>query len=141
MSGASGATQLCDKANFDRDAANVWDSEAVLLIGIKDAKASGLNCGACGKRECIAPNTYEGEFSGPQCAFRILDIGIALGSAVKTASMLNVDNRIIYSVGVVSRDIGLIDADFVMGYLCRSRARTSILVVGISFMRPQWATR
>jgi uncharacterized ferredoxin-like protein len=42
-------------------------------------------------------------------------MGIALGSAVKTASLLNVDNRIMYRAGAVAREMGLIDADVVMG--------------------------
>jgi uncharacterized ferredoxin-like protein len=42
-------------------------------------------------------------------------MGIALGSAVKTASLMNVDNRIMYRAGVAARGAGLIDADFVMG--------------------------
>jgi uncharacterized ferredoxin-like protein len=103
------------KGNFDRDGANVRDSGAVLLIGLKDAKAAGLNCGACGFDKCLKPNTHEGEFKGPQCAYRLLDMGIALGSAVKTAGLLNVDNRIMYRVGAVAREMGHIDADFVMG--------------------------
>ncbi len=103
------------KKDFDRDGANVRDSDAVLLIGIKDAKAVGLNCGACGFDKCLRPNTHESEFKGPQCAYRLLDMGIALGSAVKTAGLLNVDNRIMYRAGVVAREMGLIDADFVMG--------------------------
>jgi uncharacterized ferredoxin-like protein len=103
------------KKDFDRDGANVRDSDALLLIGLKDAKAVGLNCGACGFDKCLKPNTHEGEFKGPQCAYRLLDMGIAIGSAVKTASLLNVDNRIMYRVGVVAREMGLIDADFVMG--------------------------
>ena len=103
------------KGNFDRDGENVKKSSAVLLVGLLDASALGLNCGACGSSKCIAVNTFEGEFQGPQCAFRLLDMGIALGSAVKTASMLNVDNRIMYRAGVVAREMGLIDADFVMG--------------------------
>lgn len=103
------------KANFDRDGKNVLDSEAVILIGLKDAKALGLNCAACGSEKCIKTNTVEGEFKGPNCAFRLLDMGIAIGSAVKTAGMLNVDNRIMYRAGVVARELGLIDADFVMG--------------------------
>jgi uncharacterized ferredoxin-like protein len=55
------------------------------------------------------------EFSGPHCAFRLLDLGIALGSAVKTASILNVDNRIMYRIGTVARDIGIVDWDYIMG--------------------------
>ena len=103
------------KGNFDRDGANVRNSDALLLIGVKDAKPLGVNCGACGFDKCLKPNTHEGEFKGPQCAYRLLDVGIALGSAVKTAGLLNVDNRIMYRAGVVAREMGLIDADVVMG--------------------------
>ncbi len=103
------------KKHFDRDGENVLHSEAVVLIGLKDAETVGLNCAACGDEVCIVPNTTDGEFQGPQCALRILDMGIALGSAVKMASLMNVDNRIMYRAGVVARKIGLIDADFVMG--------------------------
>src|SRR5512136_1108583 len=37
---------------FDRDGGNVAASEAVLLIGIKDAAPAGLDCGACGFADC-----------------------------------------------------------------------------------------
>jgi uncharacterized ferredoxin-like protein len=104
------------KKNFDRDARNVAASAAVVFVGIKDAKPVDLNCGACGFDLCNDRVAVEhSEFQGPQCAFRLLDMGIALGSAVKTASLLNVDNRIMYRAGVVARAMGLIDADFVMG--------------------------
>lgn len=109
--------QRTGKKNFDRDGKNVADSDAVVLIGIKDAKSVNLDCGACGAETCQAllMNSHEGEFRGPQCAFRLLDMGIALGSAVKTASILNVDNRIMYRAGVLAREMGLVEADFVMG--------------------------
>lgn len=103
------------KRNFDRDAANVRNSPVILLISIKDAKTVGLDCSACGAEKCIKPNTYEGDFSGPQYALRLLDMGIAPGSAVRTASLLNVDNRIMYRAGVAARQMGLIEADVVMG--------------------------
>jgi len=44
------------KANFDRDGKNVAHSEAVVLIGIKDAAPVGLNCGACGFAKCLKIN-------------------------------------------------------------------------------------
>jgi uncharacterized ferredoxin-like protein len=103
------------KGNFDRDGQNVLDSEAMVLIGLKDAQVLGLDCAACGSETCIEPNTVDGEYKGPNCAFRLLDMGIAIGSAVKTAGMLNVDNRIMYRAGVVARELDLIDADIVMG--------------------------
>ncbi len=105
------------KRNFDRDGKNVAASQAVLLVGLKDAKTLGVDCGACGAEGCaaLAVNAHESEFRGPQCAFRLLDMGIALGSAAKMAGLLNADNRIMYRAGVVAREMGLIDADFVMG--------------------------
>jgi uncharacterized ferredoxin-like protein len=106
------------KKDFDRDAKNVADSDAVVLIGIKDSKPLGLNCGACGFPDCNTllqyPKTIV-EFTGPACAFRLLDLGIALGSAVKTASMLNVDNRIMYRVGAAAINMKLVDWDYGMG--------------------------
>jgi len=105
------------KRNFDRDGKNVAASDCVVLIGLKNAQPLKLDCTACGAESCasLLVNSTEGEFRGPQCAFRVLDMGIALGSAVKLAAMLNVDNRIMYRAGVVAREMGLIDADYVMG--------------------------
>jgi uncharacterized ferredoxin-like protein len=105
-----------NKKNFDRDGRNIAASEAVVLIGLKDAQSVDLNCGACGVDLCNDRKPADhGEFVGAQCALRVLDMGIALGSAAKMASMLNVDNRIMYRVGVLARKLGYIDADFVMG--------------------------
>jgi uncharacterized ferredoxin-like protein len=110
--------QRTKKKDFDRDSKNVAQSEAVLLIGLKNADVLGLDCGACGFPDCKTfqkQKKESGEFVGPTCAFRLLDMGIALGSAVKTASMLNVDNRIMYRAGVVAREMNIVDWEFVMG--------------------------
>lgn len=110
--------QRTGKKDFDRDAKNVAESVAVVLIGLKKATVLGLNCGACGFPDCKQlqkAKRSEVEFVGPQCAFRLLDLGIALGSAVKTAGSLNVDNRIMYRAGAVARDMQLVDWDVVMG--------------------------
>jgi uncharacterized ferredoxin-like protein len=110
--------QESGKKDFDRDAKGVARSGAVVLIGIQGARAVGLDCGACGFPDCAALERQpkaEKEFTGPFCAFRLLDMGIALGSAVKTASMLNVDNRIMYRIGTVARLSGIVDWDYVMG--------------------------
>ncbi|RPJ70130.1 MAG: hypothetical protein EHM15_12105 [Desulfobacteraceae bacterium] len=110
--------EVSGKKDFDRDAKGVARSEAVVLVGIKDALPVGIDCGACGFADCKSFQNQakqDGEFRGPACAFRLLDMGIALGSAVKTASLLNVDNRIMYRIGVVARRMGLVDWEFVMG--------------------------
>ena len=107
-----------NKKGFDRDGRNVIKSDAVILIGLKDATICSLDCGACGYDTCadfLNAQRNKGEFSGPFCAHRIIDMGIAIGSAVKTASIFNVDNRVMYRVGTVARDMKLVDWDYVMG--------------------------
>lgn len=106
------------KPNFERDASGVASSTALVLIGLKDASSVGLDCGACGFATCVelqAARRLDSEFMGPICAYRHLDMGIALGSASRTAEQFNVDNRIMYRAGVAARWIGLVDWDFVMG--------------------------
>ena len=63
------------RRNFDRDGDNVRNSGAGLLIGLKDAKPCGLNCGAFGFPTCAenVPRESE-EFRGPQCAWRLQDL-------------------------------------------------------------------
>jgi len=92
-------------AGFERDGQNVLDSDAVVLIGLLPHKGAGLNCGACGHASCEEFNKHalSKDFEGPNCALRLLDLGIALGSAVKVASELNVDNRIMYRIGVSAK--------------------------------------
>lgn len=106
-----------NKPNWDRDGENVRQSDAVLLLSLKDAKTTGLNCGACGFDKCSdLPALRKGvEFDGPLCAWRIMDLGIALGSAAKTASIFNADNRIMYRVGVIAKKLGMIEGELVVG--------------------------
>jgi uncharacterized ferredoxin-like protein len=106
--------------SFRRDAKNVRDSEAVVLIGVRGNKSFGLNCGACGYESCKefdnAQKKFGEDFFGPTCLFKALDLGIALGSAAKTASLLNVDNRIMYRVGTAALKLNLLpEATVVMG--------------------------
>lgn len=93
---------------FQRDGQNVLDSDAVVLIGLLPHLGVGLDCGACGVSGCEEFNTLSAskDFQGPNCALRLLDLGIALGSAAKVASDHNVDNRIMYRVGVSAIRLG-----------------------------------
>ena len=104
-----------------RDAENVRQSAAVVLIGVRGTKtAEGLNCGACGYKTCEemskAPKVKGKDFIGPNCMYKLLDLGIAIGSAVKTASIHNVDNRVMTSVGTAAMRLGLLPgASVIMG--------------------------
>lgn len=106
---------------FKRNAEDVRNSTAVLLIGVTGEPKrieQPLNCGACGHNcQAIlkAKKIDTGDARGPMCLFQGIDLGIALGSAVKAASDFGIDNRIMYSIGATARKLKLIDADFVMG--------------------------
>ena len=107
---------------FKRDAENVRNSAAVLLVGVsRDPKRIELplNCGACGYRDCkalLAAGKRKGEdFTGPVCIFQAVDLGIALGSAAKLAGELNIDNRMMYTVGAAAKKLGLLDSDVIIG--------------------------
>jgi uncharacterized ferredoxin-like protein len=105
---------------FKRDAKNVRDSEAVILIAVRGNKSVGLDCGGCGFENCLEFNKQEKklgkDFIGPQCIYKSLDLGIALGSAAKVASLLNVDNRIMYRIGSAAMKLKLLpEASVIMG--------------------------
>ena len=105
---------------FRRDAANLRNSVAVLLMGVRGYESYQLDCGACGYQTCAEFDKAERregpDFLGPNCAFKILDLGVALGSAAKTAGLLNVDNRIMYRVGTAARRLNLLPgASIIMG--------------------------
>jgi len=105
---------------FRRDADNVRRSEAIVLIGVRGKKSFALDCGACGYNTCkdfnAAGSKMGKDFVGPTCLFKALDLGIALGSAVKTASVLNVDNRIMYRVGTAALRLRMLpEATVIMG--------------------------
>ena len=98
---------------FIRDGKCMAMSDACVLIGVRGAVAAGVNCQGCGFVSCndfqeaFARSKSSGApFTGPNCIIRIADLGIALGSAVKTAQLHNADNRIMYSAGVAARTLG-----------------------------------
>ena len=84
---------------FLRDADNILQAEAIVLIGTKD-QAQGLNCGYCGFETCISRN------EGVPCAINSTDLGIAIGSACATASDLRVDTRVMFSAGLAVKSLG-----------------------------------
>ena len=104
-------------SHHERDGYNVLASDAVVLIGLLPHPGVGLNCGACGLKKCAELNTVSvtQEFKGPSCALRLLDLGIALGSAAKVAMDMNVDNRIMYNAGVSAIKLGYSQANICHG--------------------------
>jgi len=108
---------------FKRNAEDVRRSPVVLLVGVKGTvpkkPEDPLDCGACGYASCAefieAKKKMGEDFTGPICIFEAMDLGIALGSAVKLASELNIDNRMMYTVGAAAKALELLDADVIIG--------------------------
>jgi uncharacterized ferredoxin-like protein len=93
-----------------RDAGNARNSEFVILLGVG----------------------YEEGFPKE---LKLVDLGIALGSAAKVAGDLNVDSRITRSVGETAENLKLMNADYVVGI------PISIQGKNIFFDRPAAATK
>ena len=106
-----------ESEKFVRDGKNVDDSDALLLIGLKEHGSAGINCNACGLscKGFDKQEKTEGIFRGPNCALRLMDLGIALGSAVMMASLLNADNRIMFRAGAMARRLKMMESDVVIG--------------------------
>ncbi|MCK4757486.1 MAG: hypothetical protein KAS67_03450 [Thermoplasmata archaeon] len=103
---------------FDRDGNNLLASGGLVLVGVRDHKGIGLDCGSCGFENCAEFNAGQKTdkvFNGPNCMLRLLDLGIALGSAAKTAQINNVDNRIMYRVGVAAKNANIMESNVIMG--------------------------
>lgn len=83
---------------YARDARNVDNSHAVVLIWAKDEPILLTNCALCGFPDCSANRT-----AGADCAFNVTDLGIAVGSAVSVASDNRIDNRVMFSAGKAAK--------------------------------------
>lgn len=92
---------------FLRDAANLEESDALILIGTRIKPMRLTGCGLCGLGTCENKERYE----HVPCAFNTGDLGIATGSAVSRAADLRVDNRVMFSVAMAVLDLGLMGPD------------------------------
>ncbi len=92
---------------FLRDADNLQRAQALVLIGTKIAPLEITDCGLCGMVDCNGKRKNADQ----PCSFNTGDLGIAIGSAVSVAMDNRVDNRVMFSVGMAVRDLGLLEAD------------------------------
>jgi len=86
---------------YQRDAANIANAEAVIVIGIRQ-QSMGLCCGRCGYPTC-----GDKPDSTP-CALNSTDVGIAIGSAVSRAADLRLDSRVMFSAGMGAERLGIL---------------------------------
>lgn len=119
-----GAMKSFNTDIFLRDAKNVRQAAAVILIGVKGTRVKRpekpFNCGSCGYPTCghfeRARKGKKGEdFIGPICSFQALDLGVAIGVAAKMAGELNLDNRLMYTAGAAAMELKILEADLIVG--------------------------
>jgi uncharacterized ferredoxin-like protein len=91
-----------NRPGLARDAGNIERAPALVVIGV-EASTAGLNCGFCGQPTCAALEAANGI-----CAFNSMDLGIAAASAAGVAGRHHIDNRMMYSIGRASLDLGLL---------------------------------
>src|SRR5438876_1120756 len=103
----------------DADAAEAVD--AILFVGLLPGwYPPNYDCGACGYATCaeflhytntLRSQSAELEFTGPVCNLRDIDLGIAVGSAAKTAALHSIDCSCLTRVATAARKLGYITAE------------------------------
>ena len=96
---------------FDRDAGCLDKASAVILLGQKVTVMGVTPCGYCGWANCA-----ECAKQGGQCAISVGDLGVAIGSAVSTAALHHIDNRVMLSVGKAALNLNLFQEDVKIAY-------------------------
>ena len=96
---------------FTRDAKNIRQAEAVVLLGSASEPLGLQRCGYCGHGSCAGCAA-----AGGVCAFVTGDLGIALGSAVSVAADHRLDNRIMYTAGYAALQLQLLDKSVKIAY-------------------------
>ncbi len=97
--------------NFARDAGNVDNAQAVVVIGCTGTYFGMSNCGICGFENCA-----ECKSAGARCVITVSDLGIAVGSAVSVAADMRIDNRVMYTAGKAALKLGFISDDTAVCY-------------------------
>lgn len=104
--------QRAIELDWHSDADAIDKSDCLILIAVKGRKPLGFNCSGCGFKDCQEflkarpPRTIF--MAGPFCVFQLMNLGIAISSAAKTAAALNIDNRIMYRAGLAGYRAGFL---------------------------------
>lgn len=96
---------------FIRDSRNIQNLEYIVLIGVKDLARGVPQCGFCGYENCGHKLKNIG-----RCAYDLLDMGVAIGSALSLGQQLGIDSRVMYTLGKAAMRLGYLpEAEVAVG--------------------------
>lgn len=98
--------------SFTRDAGNIRNAQAIVLLGTRIRSQGVKLCGRCGFRNCEEKDKHP----GVPCTFNTGDLGIAIGSAVSLAMDHRIDNRVMYTVGQAVLELGILGDEVMIAF-------------------------
>ncbi len=113
--------QLADKLDdesYSEKGELIEKCESLMFIGLNQHETLNLDCKACGFESCKDmedADTTEGLFEGPNCTFKIIDLGLSLGYALNTADIHNVDSKLMIRAGIAAKSLGLMTSKICLG--------------------------
>ena len=113
--------QLADKLNdesYSEKGEYIEKSESLMFIGLNEHESLGIDCRACGFESCEDMENSDQEediFEGPNCIFKVIDLGLSLGYALNTADIHNIDSRLMIRAGMAAKSLGLMSSRICFG--------------------------
>ncbi|MBS3817785.1 MAG: hypothetical protein KGY76_09520 [Candidatus Thermoplasmatota archaeon] len=99
-----------DDESYSEEGESIETSDKIFLIGLEDHEPLDIDCRACGFESCKDFQDAEEKekiFKGPNCVFKILDLGMSLGYAWTTSEMHKVKPDISIKGGLAAVHLGL----------------------------------
>lgn len=91
------------REGFKRNADSLRECRHIVLVGAKKKTVGLKPCGLCGFKDCD-----DNEKNGAVCAFNMMDLGIAIGSAISVAADKRIDNRLMWTIGMAAKNLNLL---------------------------------
>lgn len=95
----------------DEDGRTLDACPMVVVIGVRNIPVGLEYCSFCGFENCAAMLE-----AGADCAVKVTDLGIAVGSAVSVAADHRLDNRVMFSVGKAAMALKYLPEDVRVAY-------------------------
>ncbi len=91
----------------------IESSDEIILIGLENHEPFNIDCRGCGYENCEEFQKAEEKtkiYEGPNCAFGLLDLGMAIGHAWNTIEDYNLEPDISVKGGLAAKHLGLMES-------------------------------